>query len=170
MACCVSSLRVQSSAIELLFIDRRFADQKIEKLGDTDTQRSWDAIAWRHQHIAQPAQRRILLLREEMGHRVGRLIRDRDVQFRRLLCHPCLRRGGRSLLRKKRRSGWRSNQCSDKLPAFHRSIIVDLCDQKMSFTAICIVRLPLSLVTIPNVAGLFTVVPGPPQVGEFVKL
>ncbi len=42
--------------------------------------------------------------------------------------------------------------------------------QKISLTAICMVRLPPLLVTMPNVETLFTVVPGPLQVGEFVKL
>ena len=40
----------------------------------------------------------------------------------------------------------------------------------MSFTAICIVRLPLRLVMIPNVDGVFTVVPGLAHVGELVRL
>jgi hypothetical protein len=69
------------------------------------------------------------------------------------------------------------------LPRFHRCFgksqfhfgshtphEADQVRQKISLNAICIVRLPPRLVTIPNVDELFTVVPGPLQVGEFVKL
>jgi hypothetical protein len=41
--------------------------------------------------------------------------------------------------------------------------------QKISLMPICIVRLPVRLVIIPNVETLFTVVPGLLQVGELVK-
>ncbi len=60
-----------------------------------------------------------------------------------------------------RRSHPFSRACAAELAPVH---------QKISLIAICMVRLPPRLVTMPNVDRLFTVVPGPLQVGEFVKL
>jgi hypothetical protein len=43
-------------------------------------------------------------------------------------------------------------------------------DFTIIFSPSCIVRLPLLLVMMPKFDGLFTVVPNPPHVGEFVAL